>query len=40
MKNYYYKKKLLNYLIDQVEELENVSFQKQIFKYYESFLNS
>ena len=37
MRNYYYKRKhLINHLINCVEELENVSLNKQIFSYFES----
>ena len=40
MKNYYYKrKKLLNHLIDCVEELEGVCINEEKYKYYESILN-
>ena len=39
MKNYYYKaKNLLNQLINDVEKLENVSVNREIFKYSKSFL--
>ena len=34
-----FKKKLLNHLIDGVEELENACFSQQIFKYYKSFFD-
>ena len=37
IKNYYYKRKtLLNNLINRVEELENVSLNKRIFKCFKS----
>ena len=36
MKNYYYKKNLINHLIYYVEELENVSLDEHIFSYFQS----
>ena len=40
MKNHHKRKDLLNYLINRVEELENICLNGYISKYYKSFLNS